>query len=375
MVISFGFKAENYICHVFINSNCNMTTNPRHHLNTRDPTIRAMIIEDYNAYGIRYVKKTYDVNGNTVRAWKQLQHSTGSLAPRSSLAGRNPVLSPKDIKKLERALLSDPFLTNSELAHLIGNKITPRAVGNYVKHSHHNFTLKMGQFDTESTFSVKHVEEGTAFIKKLKHIPLDHRVYVDETFVSASVHRKKGRFPKGNTFWIPQNRFYPRRTIISAIRHHSWACSSQVFATASMSTQQFEEFIITRLAPSLQEHDVVIWDRLGRSGRAKNPTALHYSPRARDAITGKGATLLFLPPSGKLLNPMELVFGDVKHEYDKLLQMKSRFVKPSTLSFDEIKQLWFKAEAKIQQTNIHRAFHERANGKQFEKVCREKGLW
>ena len=31
-----------------------------------------------------------------------------------------------------------------------------------------------------------------------------------------------------------------------------------------------------------------IWDRLGRSGRAKNPTALHYDPRIKDALAKKG---------------------------------------------------------------------------------------
>ena len=43
-------------------------------------------------------------------------------------------------------------------------------------------------------------------------------------------------------------------------------------------------------AKKLEDGDVVIWDRLGRSGRVTNPQRQHYSPEAVAAFESHGAT-------------------------------------------------------------------------------------
>lgn len=83
-------------------------------------------------------------------------------------------------------------------------------------------------------------------------------------------------------------------------------------------------YVRAQLAPNLREGDVVIWDRLGKAGKTKNPTKQRelfftgrfvpwlnvwadYNPEARALIEAKGTPLVFLPPKGKLFNPIELL--------------------------------------------------------------------
>ncbi len=42
---------------------------------------------------------------------------------------------------------------------------------------------------------------------------------------------------------------------------------------------------------------------------------MHYNPTAIAAIAGKGGKVIHLPPKGKYLNPVELLFNDLKNHY------------------------------------------------------------
>jgi transposase len=57
------------------------------------------------------------------------------------------------------------------------------------------------------------------------------------------------------------------------------------------------------LAPILAKGDIVILDNLGS----------HKGRAARNAIRGRGAHLIFLPPYSPDLNPIEQVFAKLKH--------------------------------------------------------------
>ena len=65
----------------------------------------------------------------------------------------------------------------------------------------------------------------------------------------------------------------------------------------------------------MKSGETLIWDRLGRSGRAVNPTSQHYSPVAREVFEARGVKIKFLPPKGKYFNPLELLFNDLKQHH------------------------------------------------------------
>ncbi len=293
---------------------------------------------------------------------------------RLAAAGRRPSLSPKEMKKLESKLIKNPFATNAELAAEIKNKITPQAVGKVVKKSAHQFTWKLEEVDVEASFSPEVAKQGREFFAKVRRTPESQRIYVDETFISPGIKRRRGRFPKGKKPWSPRNRKYKRIVIIGAVTKEGWLHPGRIFNKGSITDKDFESYVSRTLRPHLSPEHTVLWDRYGRSGRAKNPTARHFSPKAKRTIESTGAKLLMLPPYGKLGDPIEMVFGDTKRNFEKRLAKKLETCMPSKIPFEFMKATWRAAEKEVSPQSFHRAFKERANGQEFNRVCQERGL-
>ncbi len=172
-------------------------------MNLRDPDVRATVVKQYDSYGEQFIIREYGVNRERVRQWKELFTNFGSFAPRSGQSGTMSFLSSKDIRKIEAELIANPYATNAELAAKIKNKVSPREVGNIIQKSEHQFTWKLESRDVEQTFDPQIVEEGKKFMAKTHNIPYDDRIYVDETWASAGIKRRKCRVPKSKKAWSP----------------------------------------------------------------------------------------------------------------------------------------------------------------------------
>ncbi len=351
-----------------------MSTASEDLMNLNDPNVRALIIRQYEDHGEEFTKKEYGVDRWRIKRWKDLRDSTGSLSPCFADRGVSPSLSSKDVRKLEAELLKDPFATNQELANKIGNKISARRVGTIIANSPLRFTMKLEQVDVEETFSPQIVKEGKEFLKEIHNIPYEDRVYMDETWASAGIARRKGRFPKDRKPWSPRNRKYPRMVIASAITIEGWVHKGKIWNKPSISDEDFDTYVSKILAPKLKPGQVVFWDQYGKFGRAINPTSRHFSPTARKVIEARGAKLKILPRYGKLFDPIELLFGDTKRIYNKKVGAKTRSTKPSSLKFEDRTKLWHEAEKAVGPKSFVRAFKERASGKEFFRVNKEKGL-
>jgi len=344
------------------------------HLDLNDPGVRAKIIEQYESYGEEFTIREYGVDRRRIARWRTLRDTTGSLVPRFADRGISSTLSSKDIKKLESELLKDPYASNEELSNKIKNKISAREVGRILSASHLGFTWKLEQVDVEETFSPEIVKEGKAFLKEIRNIPFKDRVYMDETWASAGVARRKGRFRKEKKPWSPRNRKYPLMVIANAVTLGGWVHKGKIWNKPSITDDDFNGYVKNILAPKLSPGQVVFWDQYGKFGRVKNPTSRHFSPKARKAIEARGATLKILPRYGKLFDPIEMVFGDTKRNYQKKVGEKLRSLKPSQLKFDIRVKLWHDAEKQVGPKSFTRAFKERASGQEFFRVNKEKGL-
>lgn len=342
-------------------------------INLKDPAIRDKIIKQFHKYGEKFTKEEYGVDRHRVNRWKLLWREFGSLAPRFADRGIRSSLTPKDVRSLESELISDPFASNAKLSIKIKNKISPRQVGRVITKSPMEFTSKLEQVDVEQSFSPEIFQEGLSFMKEIKSISYKDRVYVDETFASAGITRRKGRFPKSQKPWSIRNRKYPRMVIAGAITKEGFLHKSKIWNQPSITDDDFNSYVKGTLAPRLRPGHVVFWDQYGKFGRAKNPQSRHFSPKARKAIEDRGAKLMILPRYGKLLDPIELIFGDTKRNYDKFLREKLRSIPPSKLKFEQKVKLWRDAEDALSPKSFVRAFKERANGKEFLRVSKEKG--
>lgn len=333
-----------------------------------------MIVKQYDIYGESFTKMEYGVDRHRVQRWKELKSSKGSFDPLFAERGRHPSLAPKDVKKLETELLSNPFLSNRELSTKIKGKVSGRQVGRNIKKSPLEFTEKLEQLHVEQSFSPEIVKEGKVFMKKIQNIPHGDRVYVDETFASAGITRRTGRFPKKKKPWSKGNRKYPRMVIAGAITKEGFLHKSKIWNKGSITDNDFDTYVSKTLAPKLRAGHVVFWDQYGKFGRVKNPTSRHFSVKARKAIERRGGKLIMLPRYGKHFDPIELIFGDIKKNYDKLLRETLGSRDPSKLTFRDKVKLWYDAEKQLGPKSFHRAFKERASGQEFLRVVKEKGL-
>lgn len=345
-----------------------------HGLNTHDPSIRKMLIRQYDKYGKEFIINEYGVSDRSIRRWKKLKAENGSLGTRYAASAKRSSLTPKDFSKLEKELIKNPYATNAELSAKINNKITPRAVGKALSKSQYQFTWKLEGVDVEESFNADVIAETKKFFNKIKNIPESDRIYVDETFASSGIRRRRGRFPKGKNAWSPRNRKYPRMVIIGAITKEGWLHQGKIYNKGSISDKDFETYVKRTLCPRLSPGKTVLWDRYGRSGRAKNPTARHFSPKARMDIENKGAHLVMLPRYGKYGDPIELLFGDVKRIYDKKISKEMESRMPSKIPFATKARHWHAAEGSLGLNSFKRAYYERASGREFNRVYKERGL-
>lgn len=349
-----------------------MAAEEREDLN--DPAIRNRIIKQFDKYGEKFTLEEYGVGRHRIARWKVLKSQFGSPVPRFAHRGKRSSLARKDLRKLESELISDPFATNKKLASKIKNKISPQQVGRVIAKSPLEFKMKLEQVDVEKSFDPEIFQEGLSFMGEIKNIPYDDRVYMDETFASAGITRRKGRFPKAKKPWSKRNRKYPRMVIAGAITKKGWFHRSKIWNKPSISDADFDAYVKNILAPKLRPGQVVFWDQYGKFGGAKNPQSRHFSPKARKAIEGRGAKLKILPRYGKYFDPIEMVIGDTKKNYDKLLRGKLRSTAPSKLTFEQKSKLWHDAEDALNSNSFIRAFKERANGKEFLRVSKERGF-
>jgi hypothetical protein len=342
--------------------------------NLNDPANRATVIRQYESYGENFIQREYGVNRMRIARWRKLFDSQNSFSPRFDLIGAKSKLSPREQRKLESELIKNPYATNEELSNTIMSKITPQAVGKRIAKSTQEFTWKLEQVDVEQTFSPEIVQEGLQFLKETHNIPHDKRVYVDETFATAGIPRQYGRFPKGRKPWSRRNRKYSRIVVVGAITKKGWLHPSKLYHKASLTDKDFDSYVKNVLAPKLKKGQVVFWDQYGKFGRTRNPIHRHWSAKAKDYIERRGAKVKMLPRYGKENDPIEMIFGDAKKNYFKLVRSEVGSEGPSKLTFATKSKLWKQAENSVGPKSFTRAFKERASGKEFKRVAREKGL-
>jgi len=343
-------------------------------LDLNDPDVRSTIIGQYERHGENFIISEYGVNRQRIERWRILKEDSGDLAPRFDLRGTKSLLTPKEIKKIENGLLENPFATNAELASLVGNKITRQEAGKIISKSSLEFRWVLEGVDIEESFSPEIVEEGQAFLRETHNIPHDDRVYMDETFASSGIPRAWCRVPKGKKRWSQRNRKYPRMVILGAITKAGWVHPSKFYNKPSITDRDFDDYVKKTLAPCLRRGQTVLWDQYGRFGRTQNPIHRHFSEKAKGYIEARGAKLKMLPRYGKLFDPIEMIFGDTKKEYNKLVRDATRSKPPSKLLFNERIKLWREAEKRVGPASFVRAFKERASGQEFNRVSKEKGL-
>jgi transposase len=128
-------------------------------------------------------------------------------------------------------------------------------------------------------------------------------VFIDESGFHTSMTRLRARAPRGERAYgkVPRNRG-KNTTLIASITLEGVMGEAMTIEGAT-DAEVFEAYVEHFLAPTLEEGQVVVLDKLGA----------HRPQRIRELIEEKGAELVFLPSYSPDLNPIEEAFSKIKN--------------------------------------------------------------
>jgi len=262
----------------------------------------------------------------------------------------------RQVGQMKAALKRHPTATNRDLARAAGGGIAERTVSDYLARTTPPYTTKVIQDQEPEEFRESWQAGCRKWLRRVADIPLDTRIYADESFIYENEAKTRGRSPKGKPIFRARPKYAKKYTL------HVYAKRSGVvdweLRKVNASTQEVVR-AASWAADYMTEGDTLFWDRLGRSGRCKNLVAQHYSPDARQIFADAGVKLEFLPPKAKYFDPVELLFSD----------LKSHYIRPAypgngqKLSFDAIKSIVATYMDECAPTKLPGFFRARANGR------------
>ena len=143
------------------------------------------------------------------------------------------------------------------------------------------------------------------FIRRQPALDPNRLVFIDETWAATNMTRRYGRCARGLRLWasVPHGH-WKLTTLVAGLR--TAGISVPYVFDGAINGQRFRAYVEQMLAPTLAPGDIVLLDNL-RS---------HKVAGIAEAITARGAQLIYLPPYSPDLNPIEQAFA----KYQALLR-------------------------------------------------------
>jgi transposase len=125
--------------------------------------------------------------------------------------------------------------------------------------------------------------------------------FIDESGVNLAMTRLYGRAPRGERACgsVPIN-YGSNLTIIGALG--TAGLDAMMTVDGATDGEIFRVYVGEMLCPTLQAGDIVVMDNLGA----------HKVSGIREAIEGRGAKLIYLPPYSPDLSPIERCWSKIK---------------------------------------------------------------
>jgi transposase len=126
-------------------------------------------------------------------------------------------------------------------------------------------------------------------------------VFIDETWASTNMARRRGRAPRGERLraGIPYGH-WKTTTFLAGLR--ITGMMAPMVLDGPINRLAFQAYVEQVLVPELSPGDIVVMDNLSS----------HKGPAVCQAIAATGARLLYLPPYSPDFNPIENAFAKLK---------------------------------------------------------------
>ena len=148
-----------------------------------------------------------------------------------------------------------------------------------------------------------------AWFERQPDLDPDRLVFIDETWASTNMARRRGRAPRGQRLRmsVPYGH-WKTTTFVAGLRTTGMVAPFVI--DRPMNREIFELYMEKILVPELRRGDIVVMDNLSS----------HKGPAIRAMIRRAGARLLFLPPYSPDFNPIEKAFSKLKAGLRKAAQ-------------------------------------------------------
>ena len=146
-----------------------------------------------------------------------------------------------------------------------------------------------------------------AFQRRMRRLPADRLVFLDESGLNTSMTRSHAWVKKGSEYIerTPMN-WGKNLTLLGAMRLTGWVLLSTMFA--STNKDRFISWLVTKLLPRLKRGDILVMDNL----------SAHKGPRVDYWCRHFGVRLMYLPPYSHDFNPIEPGWALQKQHVRKL---------------------------------------------------------
>lgn len=146
-------------------------------------------------------------------------------------------------------------------------------------------------------------------------IPLEQRIYLDESGINHYLHRQYGRSVRGKkVFGETSGKRFTRQSVISAL--FKGKLLSPICFEGTCDTSLFNAWLKQALIPNLIPGQILILDN----------ASFHKSTETRRLVEAAGCKILFLPPYSPDLNPIEKYWANMKTKVRELLAHTSTFI-------------------------------------------------
>ena len=152
------------------------------------------------------------------------------------------------------------------------------------------------------------------YLEKIKDIPEERIVYVDETGIDKCLSRKYGRSPKGaRVYGKVYGHKFERTNIVAAQQNNQILAPLQYKGT--MHSQFFEAWFEKHLMPLLKQGMVVVMDN----------ASFHRKNRLNNIAKKHEVRIIFLPPYSPELNPIEHFWNWLKKKIADFIPYFQKF--------------------------------------------------
>lgn len=323
-----------------------------------EPRIQRAVAVEYRkgvrGCGYKALAKKYGIAEKSARNIVN-RSKRGRRDPVASRGHKRRKLTAGEERRICTHLDKHPDATNEQLAKVVHNKIVPQTVSKILARASPPFSKKKFVDQEPEELTEEWKQEAHVFVGRVRKIAFSRRVYSDESGIYSNEAPTFGRARVGKKLFRSRKRHGKKYTLHTFVKERAvlyWTLRDK-------NANDLEVRKVMRSAvKTFEEGDVLIWDRLGRSGRSKNPKAQHYNPSVVQSVKDRGAEVWYLPPKGKYFNPAELLFNDLKNHFIRPAYGKSC----KEMSKDKLTRIIRKYMREVAPERLPGFFRARANG-------------